>query len=185
VSFLNAFLSTERFAKSRITTGTVFAKDSEYWMVATPACDLTSRVPKTREAWMKSMHPVRTFIAIRLTEVKVRLALSAATEGKHAFILRDEEPLSLAVFDSTTSSPDTEMFFAIDAGKVASTDGRTVFKAVQVGQAGAAPTLFAALEYTVVGQLRSNYASRVLQVTGAHLSRIGIDFFNLGGKEDA
>jgi hypothetical protein len=185
VSFLNAFLSTERFAKSRITTGTIFAKDADYWMVATPACDLTSRVPKNRESWMKFMHPVRGFTAIRLTEVKIRTAMASATEGKHAFILRGEEPMSLAMFDSTTSSPDTEMFLAIDAGRVATAGGRTFFKAVQVGQSADAPKLSTTAEYTVIGQLRSNYASRVLQVTGSHLSRIGIDFFNVGGKEDA
>jgi hypothetical protein len=185
VSYLNAFLSTERFAKSRITTGTVFEKDKEFWMVATPACDLTSRVPKKREEWMKSMHPVRAFIAIRLTDVKVPLAMETATEGKFAFILRDEQPIALQVLNPMTSSPDTEMFFAIDAGKVTTTNGEFVFKAVQVGQSDAAPKLASPSEYSVVGQLRANYASRVLQVTGAHLSRIGIDFFNVGGKEDA
>lgn len=185
MSHLNAFLSTERFAKSRITTGTIFSKDGAYWIVATPACDLTSRVPKSREAWMKSLHPVRALIAIRLTKVKMRAALASATEGKHAFIVHADESLPLAIFDSTTSSPDAEMFFAIDAGKVASAGGRSTFKAVSVGQATAAPQLSATVEYEIIGQLRPNYASRVLQVTGSHLSRIGIDFFNVGGRDDA
>ncbi|MGN6311338.1 MAG: response regulator receiver domain [Xanthobacteraceae bacterium] len=185
ISFLNAFLSTERFAKSRITTGTVFANGEQFWMVASPACDLTSRTPKSREAWMKAMHPVRALIAIRLTEVKVQKALAVATEGRHAFLVRDEKPLSLAVFDSTTSSPDAEMFFAIDAGKVTSAGGKFVFQAVRMKQSESVPKLSEVAEYEVVGQLRPNYASRVLQVTGAHLSRIGIDFFNVGGREDA
>lgn len=185
ISFLNAFLSTERFARSRITTGTVFAKDEEFWMVATPACDLTSRVPKNREAWMKSLHPVRAMIAIKLTKVKMVTALAAATQGKHAFIVRGEQALSLAVFDPTTSSPDAEMFFAMDAGKVAAAGEKFVFKAVNVKQSEEIPKLSEVVEYEILGQLRPNYASRVLQVTGAHLSRIGIDFFNVGGKEDA
>jgi hypothetical protein len=185
ISFLNAFLSTERFAKSRITTGTVFTKDDEFWMVATPACDLTSRVPKNREAWMKSLHPVRAMVAIKLAKVKMKTALASATQGKHAFLVRGEEALSLAVFDPSTSSPDAEMFFAIDAGKVALTDEKFVFKAVSVKQSEEVPKLSDVIEYEVVGQLRPNYASRVLQVTGAHLSRIGIDFFNVGGNEDA
>jgi hypothetical protein len=185
ISFLNAFLSTERFAKSRITTGTVFAKGDEFWMVATPACDLTSRVPKSREAWMKSLHPVRAMVAIKLAKVKMTTALGSATQGKHAFLVRGEEALSLAVFDPTTSSPDAEMFFAIDAGKVVLRDEKSVFKAVSVKQSEDVPKLSEVVEYEVVGQLRPNYASRVLQVTGAHLSRIGIDFFNVGGKEDA
>jgi hypothetical protein len=185
ISFLNAFLSTERFARSRITTGSVFSKGEEFWMVATPACDLTSRVPKGREAWMKALHPVRAMIAIKLTKVKMTTALGAATQGKHAFIVRGEEALSLAVFDPITSSPDAEMFFAIDAGKVALSNDVLVFKAVNVKQSEEVPKLSEVVEYEVVGQLRPNYASRVLQVTGAHLSRIGIDFFSVGGKEDA
>lgn len=185
ISFLNAFLSTERFARSRITTGTVFAKGDEFWMVATPACDLTSRVPKSREAWMKSLHPVRAVIAIKLTKVKMATALSSATQGKHAFVVRGEEALPLSVFDPITSSPDAEMFFAIDAGKVVSVGETFVFKAVNVRQSEDVPWLSEMSEYEVIGQLRPNYASRVLQVTGAHLSRIGIDFFNVGGREDA
>ncbi|MCC8941070.1 hypothetical protein H8A99_32725, partial [Bradyrhizobium sp. Arg68] len=153
ISFLNAFLSTERFARSRITTGTVFAKGEEFWMVATPACDLTSRVPKNREAWMKSLHPVRAMIAIKLAKVKMATALSSATQGKHAFLVRGEEALSLSVFDPTTSSPDAEMFFAIDAGKVASTGEKFMFKAVSVKQADDAPKLSEVVEYEIVGQL--------------------------------
>jgi hypothetical protein len=185
ISSLNAFLSTERFAKSRITTGTVFAKDEEFWMVATPACDLTSRVPKPREAWMKSLHPVRAMIAVKLTKVKMATALSSATQGKHAFLVHREQALPLSVFDPITSSPDAEMFFAIDAGKVASVGEEYRFKAMKVAQSEEAPKLSEVIEYHIVGQLRPNYASRVLQVTGAHLSRIGIDFFNVGGREDA
>jgi hypothetical protein len=185
ISFLNAFLSTERFARSRITTGTVFANADAFWMVTTPACDLTSRVPKSREAWMKSLHPVRAVIAIKLTKVKMATALSSATQGKYAFLVRGEEALPLAVFDPTTSSPDAEMFFAIDAGKVTSADEKFTFKAVSVKQFEEIPKLSEVHEYEIVGQLRPNYASRVLQVTGAHLSRIGIDFFNVGGREDA
>lgn len=185
ISFLNAFLSTERFARSRITTGTVFARGEEFWMVATPACDLTSRIPRNREAWMKALHPVRAMIAIKLVKVKMTTALSSATQGKYAFLVRGDEALSLSVFDPTTSSPDAEMFFAIDAGKVVSAGDKFIFKAASVTQLDDVPRLSEVAEFEIVGQLRPNYASRVLQVTGAHLSRIGIDFFNVGGKEDA
>ncbi|MCD0419084.1 response regulator receiver domain [Rubrivivax sp. JA1024] len=178
VSFLNAFLSTERFAKTHITTGTVFSEGNHFWMVATPACDLTSRIPTSRQAWMKSMHPVRALTAIRLEKVNAEDALENATHGRHAFVLHDGEPLCLAVLDRTTSAPDTEMFFALEAGKVKSANGRATFRAVRVGQLEEIPKLTDPIEYSVVGQLRPNYASRILQVTGAHLSRIGIDFFN-------
>jgi hypothetical protein len=66
-----------------------------------------------------------------------------------------------------------------------STPGKAqVFRGVRVTRAKIAPRLSATAEYTVVGQLRPNYASRVLQLTGAYLSRIGIDYFNVGGNGD-
>lgn len=184
ISFLNAFLSTEGFAKSRITTGTVFAKDGQYWMVATPACDLTSRAPTDRQAWMKTIHPTRALLAIRLEKEDPALALTEATQGRHAFVVHNGETLSLAVLDRTTSSPDAEMFFVLDAGKVTHSGDKLVFRAARVGLSDAAVRLGEDAEYVVVGQLRPNYASRVLQMTGAHLSRIGVDFFNVKDDEN-
>jgi hypothetical protein len=185
ISFLNAFLSTETFAKSRITTGSVFRNADDFWMVATPACDLTSRAPGTAQAWMKSIHPVRAIIAVKLRKVNLADALKTATQGRHVFIFHEDQTLCLSVLDRTTSAPDPEMFFTIDAGKVVSTPGNApVFRGVRVTRAKVAPRLSATAEYTVVGQLRPNYASRVLQLTGAYLSRIGIDYFNVGGNGD-
>jgi hypothetical protein len=185
VSFLNSFLSTETFAKSRITTGSVFRKNGDYWMVATPACDLTSRVPGAAQAYMKSMHPVRAMLAVKLRKVDLKDALAVATQGRHAFVIDQEEVICLSVLDQTTSAPDAEIFFTTDAGKIVSEkDKRPVFRALQVVRADTEPKLSPSAEYAVIGQLRANYASRVLQLTGAHLSRIGIDFFNVGSKED-
>lgn len=182
ISFLNSFLSTEVFAKSRITTGTVFGNGQEFWMVTTPACDLTARTPGAAQGWMKSIHPIRAMLAIRLNKVKLQDALVAATQGRHAFIAYEGETLCLSFLDKTTSAPDPEMFFVFDAGKVAtSPEGHPTFQAIRVSQANFAPELSQKSAYGVIGQLRPNYASRVLQLTGSHLSRIGIDFFNVGG----
>jgi hypothetical protein len=185
VSFLNAFLSTEAFAKSRITTGSVFSKDDDYWMVATPACDLTSRVPGAAQAWMKSIHPVRAMLAVKLRKVDLKDALAVATQGRHAFVIDQEQIVCLSFLDRTTAAPDAEMFFTIDAGKITSgKDTPPVFRALRVVRTEVESKLSEPADYTVIGQLRPNYASRVLQLTGAHLSRIGIDFFNVGSNED-
>lgn len=186
VSFLNAFLSTETFAKSRITTGTIFSAGDDYWMVATPACDLTSRSPGPAQAWMKSIHPVRAMVAVRLQKANPVDALKRATQGRFAFVTRPTETLYLSLLDNMTSTPDPEIFFTLDAGKVAVAAGDAlVFRAMRVLQAGNVPQFAPEAEFTVVGQLRPNYASRVLQLTGSHLSRIGIDFFNFGSDKDA
>ncbi len=184
ISFLNAFLSTEAFGKSRITTGTVFRKGDEFWMVATPACDLTSRAPGAAQAWMKSIHPVRAMIAVGLRKEELGDALKTATQGRHTFILDGEEMLCFSFLDKTTSTPNPEMFFVMEAGRVVSTEGMSVFRGMSVMRHNDEPHLSDASEYTVVGQLRPNYASRVLQLAGAHLSRIAIDFFNFGGNRD-
>lgn len=185
ISFLNAFVSTETFSKSRITTGSVFSAGEEFWMVATPACDLTSRSPGSAQEWMKNIHPIRAMTAIRLRKKKLQDALKKATQGRHAFILHQDETLCLSLLDHTTATPDPEVFFTLESGKVMSGEGKfPTFRAIRILRADNAPQLSDAGEYTVIGQLRPNYASRVLQLTGAHLSRIGIDFFNVGNDHD-
>jgi hypothetical protein len=181
MSFLNAFVSTETFAKSRITTGTIFSSAGDFWMVAAPACDLTARTPGGSQTWAKMIHPVRPMIAVRLSKTDLSAALQEATRGRHIFVDSESETLSLAVLHPKTSAPDTEMFFAMEAGKVSVADKKATFRAVRVTQAAASPTLTEAAEFTVVGQLRPNYASRILQFTGGHLSRIGIDYFDARG----
>ena len=65
---------------------------------------------------------------------------------------------------------------------------RKVFRAAQVVGSPASPDVVATLsptrDYQVIGQLRANYASRVLQFTSGHLGRIGVDFFNAGVAQD-
>jgi hypothetical protein len=180
VGLLNAFLSTEPFARSRITTGTVFKNGKDYWMVASPSCDLTGRAPSGQQ-WMMGIHPVRSFTAVRLATEKLSTALKVATHGKHAFIVHESEPLCLTVFDSQTSAPDTETFFADDTGKIVYVGDVPTFRAHRV-QAG--PQFSAKIDFVVIGQLRPGYADRVLQMTGFHLGRIGIDFFTVGGVRD-
>jgi hypothetical protein len=163
----------------------VFRDGDDFWMVATPACDLTARPPGKAQAWMKSIHPVRAMIAIRLQKVEFKEALPFATQGRHAFVVHQEKTLCLSFLDRMTSAPDPEMFFTVDAGKVSSANGQApTFRGIRVTRVEAAPQLADAIDYSVIGQLRPNYASRVLQLTGAHLSRIGIDFFNVGSDGD-
>jgi hypothetical protein len=184
ISHLNAFVSTEPFTRSRITTGTVFKSGDDFWMVASPACDLTGREPKGQE-WMKSIHPLRSLLAVRLTVADLHHALKIATEGRHAFILHESKPVCLTVFDRQTSAPNTEMFLAVDAGRIEFLANGPVFRAHRIIRDEALPQFSVAAEFEVVGQLRPAYASRVLQMTGYHLARIGIDFFNVRGGHDA
>jgi hypothetical protein len=180
--FLNSFLSSEPFGRSRITTGTIFMRGDEYWMVMSPACDLTSRPPAQSQRWAKAMHPVRAVLAIRLQPEVLAQALRDATRGRHAFVQIGVDRVALQLL-TEHSTPAPEMFFALDAGRVKVDEaGRSRFRAQRVLRAGEnhtiRPKLARAAEYVIVGQLRANYASRILQFTGAHLARIGVDFFS-------
>ncbi|KAK0359919.1 hypothetical protein LTR94_029356, partial [Friedmanniomyces endolithicus] len=48
---LNSFLSTERFRRAHITTGTIFSSEDEerFWVAASPACDLVARAPSGQQ----------------------------------------------------------------------------------------------------------------------------------------
>jgi hypothetical protein len=178
---LNSFLSTEHFSKSRITTGTVFSDGKDYWLVTSPACDLTARETGAAETWSNVLHPIKAMFAVKLNRVKVKQSLKAATQGKHAFVVKDEDLVPLRIFDEDTAQPAPEMFFTLDAGKTRFAAGKAArFKAIRVSRLkdSSVPKLAGRREFSVIGQLRANYASRVLQQTGAHFARIGIDFFN-------
>lgn len=180
IFLLNSFFSTEHFSKSRITTGTVFRDASNYWMVTSPACDLTARRTGTAETWANGLHPVKAMLAVKLQLVEVSKSLKDATQGKHAFVVKDNEFFPLRIFDEQTSQPAPEMFFALEAGRTRFAPGKmATFKAIRVSRTDPKkfPKLAGQCEFSVVGQLRANYASRVLQLTGAHFARIGIDYF--------
>ena len=181
--FLNSFLSSETFNHSRLTTGTVFRRDDRYWMVMSPACDLTGREPGNSQPWMQGIHPIKAVIALRAKSVPIDQALKTATQGRCAFIKILDTKVALNLF-FTDINPAPEIFFAENAGKVThSKAGVATFRAAQIlrsaRRSGVSPKLAAVAQFEVVGQLRANYASRVLQFMGSHLGRIGVDFFNL------
>jgi hypothetical protein len=177
---LNSFLSTEHFSKSRITTGTVFTDGTAHWMVTSPACDLTARPTGAKETWSNELHPVKAVFAVKLKLVDVPHSLKDATQGKHAFVVDGKKLVPLEIFSKQTSQPAPEIFFVLDAGRTRFVAGKpATFKAIQVSRSNPRtfPKLAGQRAFSVLGQLRANYASRVLQLTGAHFARIGIDFF--------
>lgn len=184
--YLNSFLSSERFNRSRITTGTVFHRAGEYWIVMSPACDLTGREPNGSQPWMRGMHPVRAMTAIKTEKVSLKGSLENATQGRSIFLRIGDEKISLGLFFSNIN-PAPEIFFLQDTGKVRmSKGGLTTFRAAQVHKKTlrgvVVPKIGDTEDFEVVGQLRANYASRALQLTGSHLGRIGVDFFNFEQK---
>ena len=184
---LNAFLSTEPARRRHVTTGAVFREQgtADLWVCVSPACDMVPRDPGTEQQWLWALHPVRPMLALRLHRESETNGLEYADRGGHVFVELEEEerPVPFRVVGASTSLPAYEMLFPTDAARLGA-GGRTFTAYTLRGGRSATtpaaiPPTFSAVNFEVVAQLRPPYASRVLQLAGQHLSRIGVDFVSL------
>lgn len=181
---LNHFFSTEPVTRSHITTGTVFfcKEQGEYYVIATPACDLEPRPPSTDQKWAHSIHPFTPFTAIHLNLDDK--GLTNAANGKHIFLNKPKEQ-AFRIVNGTSQQPTYEYFFAEDMGRISKRGGKKMFSASRVkkeGQGARATQEFVTTTFEVVAQLRDLNANRILQLVGQHVSRIALDFVSLPNK---
>lgn len=194
---LNSFFSTERFRRAHLTTGTIIRQPSTntYWVVATPACDLVAREPGPDQAWAQAIHPITSLVAIMLHPVDaIDSALSEAANARHVFLEADDSTKKVFKLVNGVGQPSYEFLFAQDEGRVRHEAGRILFSASRLvhvvptlddGEAlneadgGVRTSCFVDEEFEVIDQLRGLNATRVLQMAGQHLSRIGLDYMNL------
>lgn len=185
---LNSFSSTERFSRANITTGTVFRHtlSDRYFIAASPACDLVARVPSPDQWWSNSIHPLTPLVAVMLNSASSDQALNEATQGNHIFLEIGKDKKAFKAVAGPGHHPPFEFLILKNEGRVREKDGRTVFdakrllrkqtEAVEIKEASKSDSEWVDGEFEVVAQLRSVYATHILQLTGQHLSRIGLDF---------
>jgi hypothetical protein len=144
---LNHFLSTEKFRRAHLTTGTVFyhrAKD-EYFVVASPACHLVAGQGKPMQMWATAISPTLPMIAIRLHPAEnMDKALGIASHADHIFLEIGDEPKAFKVISGPGHQPSYELLFANNEGRVRTEDGKVVFDGARLvlrtsEQLGAAP----------------------------------------------
>jgi len=132
---LNHFLSTEKFRHANLTTGTVFvhqAKD-EYFVVASPACDLVAGQGNSMQFWVKDIRPTLPLIAIKLHAVKnLNEALSHASHGAYVFLEIGGEAKAFKVVSGVGHQPSYEVILVQDEGRVRTEEGKTVFDGARV-----------------------------------------------------
>lgn len=181
---LNSFLSTERFRKAHITTGTVFRNlaGDTYWVAASPACDLVARKPGVNQAWAREIHPLTAVVALRLTaETSIDKALAIATRGDHMFLDVDSVPTAFKVVNPV-GQPVYEFLFAGNEGRVKVVDTKSYFTAARLVPHDGRGAGLVDEDFEVVDQLKGMNATHILQSAGQHLSRIGLDFVDLPTK---
>ncbi|MGJ5197154.1 response regulator receiver domain [Bradyrhizobium sp. HKCCYLRH1030] len=187
---LNSFSSTERFGRAHLTTGTIFkhAATDQYFVAASPACDLVARRPGADQWWTHSVHPITPLVAIMLNPVPIDKALEVASQGNHIFFERGSDKKAFKFVAGSGYQPPYEFFMLKDQGLVRAESGKTIFdasrltpKLVQVnGETKASETEreWVESQFEVIAQLRGVNATHVLQMTGQHLSRVGLDFIS-------
>lgn len=176
---LNNFLSTEKFGRLSLTTGTIFRNQEGLWAASSPACDMVARVPGTAQAWAHAIHPMTAIVAIKLhPEMAVNGALNEATKGNHLFVEVDGVPVALKLINSV-SQPSYEFLFVHDEGRVREDGDKILFTASRLIPKDERERALVAEDFEVVGQLKGVNAIRVLQSAGQHLSRVGLDFVGL------
>ncbi|HXH42884.1 MAG TPA: response regulator receiver domain [Bradyrhizobium sp.] len=187
---LNSFFSTERFRRAHLTTGTIFydVKAEQYFVAASPACDLVARRPSRDQAWAHSIFPIAPMVAVLLHEDGRDSALSEAANGLHVFLENGSERKAFKIVTGAGSQPSYEFFMLKNEGRTRTHEGKIVFDAVRMvpKTIDGTPPVRSDTErewvedtFEVVDQLRGINAIRILQMTGQHLSRVGLDYVSL------
>ena len=188
---LNGYMCSEPSRGTHVTTGTVFKLDSAgsenlYWVCVTPACDMAPRPNKIKE-----LGELRAMTVVRVRKVPERQdGLKKATEMNHLFVV--DRASNVLVFEINPLRIET--MYAKRMAKLEKSSFTVVWirdealkelvandlTPVEMSAEGTPPKRKISIDQrmVVVGQLREAYASRLMQVTGGHISRIGIDFVN-------
>lgn len=195
---VNAFMVSDAFRGGHVTTGTVLrGEDDQYWLCASPACDL---VPRDHEPVLvqlmrleRTNNPPEKYTAgefvvigasndvtmLRAIEAKIRQpALATVVLPAGTRVTRDAE-----------QRPSIAGWFANETGLRAASAAHGFPDAVK--EAGHADTAVTTVEpngekvagkkvtstmFAVVAQLRNSFATRFLMAAGQHQSRVGVDF---------
>jgi len=188
---LNSFLGTEEFRRAHVTTGTVFrhVSSGQYFVAASPACDLVARPPSDEQVWSHAVFPTTPLVAILLTDASDGDAVAEAANGLHLFVEVPELRKAFKTVVGVGRQPSYEFFMVKNKGLVDVQNGKTVFKAERLqsvmvdnaGELSPSKTERAWGEdvFEVVTQLRNLHATRLLLTAGQHLSRIGLDFISM------
>lgn len=175
---VNAFNCSKSIEGYHLTTGHVLETKSgggkEYWLCLSPACDL---VPgqKGDRGWKKRLGKNMPFKAVRLFPADANEALNNATMNNHIFIDFNKSILAFSFTPNggPISNPVWEQMFSKNHGKFSYPDLK-----IPVGRVAVNEEELKVNEssFSIVAQLRYEYALNLLQRLGGALSRVGLDF---------
>lgn len=198
----NSYISTKPLDRGHLTTGHIFSLPQvmpekedesainsspapplavqsstkvEYWMCLSPACDMVPGQKNRANFSNLGAGPDEflPFSAVRLHEISAEKAVGKATENLCVFIKLENSVQAFSILPNANlkNPPFWEQMIAKDQGIFNSDTKRlrlsrisTINKQIKVDD----------VEATVFAQLRSDYASNLLQKFGAQLTRPGL-----------
>jgi hypothetical protein len=199
----NSYISTKPFDRGHLTTGHIFSlahentekaektystaapagsisapsksTDVEYWMCLSPACDMVPGQKKRNSAvdTVEGSNEFIFFSAVRLHEIGLQTAVGKATENLCVFIKIFDSIHAFSILPNADAKnpPIWGQMIAKNFGKF---DG--VAKIVQLSRVTTCErqVRIQDVEAHVFSQLRSEYASNLLQKFGTQLTRPGL-----------
>ena len=173
---LNSYLSTEPFREDHVTNGTIFFEKrpdgkEDWWVCASPACDMIPRPLKDSFNLYHSLAPHIPMTALRLEPGKPE-SMTTATQGRSVFVNYGDKQKYFHAFNTLTYQPRSAYFMLTGAAPTQDHE----FDAYALTISSDKTISFTPKRFTAVAQLRPDYASRLLQQVGHHSSRIGVDF---------
>ncbi len=201
---VNAFMVSDAFRGGHITTGSVLQSGSQdYWLCASPACDLEPRDAGPvllQLIRLKPSPPPEKFttgahVAITTSAgIKILQALSADSRQPSMKVAllpggtrveRDGgAPPTLQGWFATGAAPDWPVVDAtvepdpapIEEAEEGAKEEEPLMASLAEVEAAPQQPANGSTIFTVVAQLRAAFATRFLLAAGQHMSRIGVDF---------
>ena len=195
---------SDEFRGGHITTGSVLRSgESDYWLCASPACDLEPRetgpvllqlihlTPKGRstDKYSTGEHIVITTengpaVLTALNGLNRQPSLKVVLLPNGTGVIRKGKaaPVLTGWFASTMApgalgpAVATATMPAAAAEPVVEAPAETVSETVLAPPAASSGS---GITFTVLAQLRGTFATRFLLAAGQHLSRVGVDFIDL------
>lgn len=186
---VNAALCCQPVETGHVTTGMIFRqinKPSNIWICATPACDLVPGREGSGKGYRRLLYPANYFEALKIhPATELDAVLAKATQANHLFINVNGTIQAFRIFQESNRQPQSYIFYTQDGGYLSHEHTLKLLTICPKRTEGSTSLVLTENEFEVIGQLRQEYASRFLAINGDWNSRIGVDFVDFGGNDDA
>ncbi|NTI62370.1 hypothetical protein G6L85_12730 [Agrobacterium rhizogenes] len=176
----NGYVSTKKTGGWHLTCGHVLQLDGDYWVCASPACDM---YPDNNVVGIDSDddRAVRSFVAMKLYKRNGHPTGPQINSNNLLFINIDGKVMPFSIYSGDdkdgekTVAPTWRFFLSMNKGKI-TRDGDVLKAQIARFKTSKDAITHEPQEAKIVAQLRYEYALNLIQKLGANLTRVGLDY---------